>query len=204
MDEFVTQKLSFDEKQKEKLVVWYELLHKWQKKINLISSKTIDESWHRHFMDSLQLALYLPDGENLSYGDIGSGAGFPGLAIALASKQPMMLIESDQKKCSFLRSVIREWENQGRIIVANERIEKLVNIQFDVVSARALAPLEQLLSYSFPLLKHNAMGLFLKGENWENEIEDAQKKWDFDCEAYQSLSHEKSMILKIRNIKEKV
>ncbi len=204
MDEFVTQKLSFDEKQKEKLVIWYELLHKWQKKINLISPKTIDESWHRHFMDSLQLALYLPDGGNLSYGDIGSGAGFPGLAVALASKQPMMLIESDQKKCSFLRSVIREWENQSQIVVANERIEKLVNMQLDVVSARALAPLEQLLSYSFSLLKHNAIGLFLKGENWENEIEDAQKKWDFDCEAYQSLSHEKSMILKIRNIKEKV
>lgn len=204
VDDFVSQKLYFDEKQKEKLVIWHDLLHKWQKKINLISPKTVDESWHRHFMDSLQLGLYLPVEENMAYGDIGSGAGFPGLAIALISKEPMLLIESDQKKCSFLRSVIREWGEQDRITIANERIEKLTDIKLDVVSARALASLHQLFLYSLPLLKDKAYALFLKGENWENEIKEAQENWFFDYEAKPSLSHEKAMILKVTNIKEKV
>ncbi len=202
IDDFVQLRLSFEQEQREKLFIWHELLCKWQKKINLISPKTVNEAWQRHFMDSLQLGLYLPK-EGGDYADLGSGAGFPGLAIALISKKPMMLIESDQKKSSFLRNVIRNWGDGQQITVKTERIEN-VREKFDVVSARALAPLSQLLSYGFPLLKPQACCLFLKGEAWQDEIAEAQKKWVFAHETQASLSNEKSVILKIWDIKEKI
>ncbi len=204
IDEFVTYKLNFDEQKKEKLIIWHDLLHKWQKKINLVSPQTMDRLWERHFMDSLQLGLYLSYKNNFNGGDLGSGAGFPGLALSLLGEGKITLMESDQRKSSFLRAVIREWGDQERIEVYNARIENRIETKFDIISARALAPLYQLLSYSLPLLNEQAYCLFLKGENYEKEILEAQKNWLFEYETYQSLTDKKAMILKIRNIKEKL
>ncbi len=204
VDDFVSYELFFSEQQKERLFIWYDLLHKWQKKINLISPKTINEVWRRHFMDALQLGLYLSVKKTCEYVDLGSGAGFPGLAIALFADENMVLVESDQRKSSFLRAVVREWGAQDQIVVLNKRIENLKEKKFDVVSARALAPLNQLLYYALPLLKKQSFCLFLKGKAWESEVKEAQQGWCFDYEVQESLSDSKAMILKIMNVKEKV
>lgn len=201
---YINDKLNFTPDMVEKLSIWHELLLKWQLKINLISPKTIDDVWHRHFLDSLQLGLYLPPApnKNAHFADFGSGAGFPGLAVALQTQANMQLIESDQRKAIFLSEVIRHWGDLGRVKVINKRIENLGDIQFDCISARALADCNQLLTWAKPYIKSDTCCIFLKGKNWENEIQEAQQNWKFDYKQKPSITDNDAKILIITNIKE--
>jgi 16S rRNA (guanine527-N7)-methyltransferase len=157
-----------------RLDIYAELLRKWQTKINLVGSATLPELWVRHFDDSLQL---LPiAGAWSQWVDLGSGGGFPGLVIAIASNgqgRTVHLVESDKRKAAFLREVSRETQTKVEIHV--DRIEsvlpKLVSqIHVDVVSARALAPLRDLIEYARPALEKGAVGLFLKGKAMPSEL----------------------------------
>jgi 16S rRNA (guanine527-N7)-methyltransferase len=157
-----------------KFQIYAQLLIKWQRSINLVGASTLDDVWRRHFDDSLQL---LPLAREWNHWvDLGSGAGFPGLAIALASQDNahcVHLIESDKRKAAFLREVSRETQTEVSLHIG--RIEDVLpslssSIQFDVVSARALAPLVDLIAYARPLLESGAVGLFLKGKGLSAEL----------------------------------
>lgn len=181
-----------------KLELYHQLLLKWQKKINLVSPTTISNAWERHFFDSVQL-FYLLSDEDKTIFDLGSGAGFPGLVLSIMGKSGISLIEVDQKKCSFLFEVIRQTFSNAKII--NQRIEK---VNFDkkanVITSRACASLNELLNYSYPLLSLNGRCLFLKGKDWEKEIEEAQRKWMFHVKHYPNRVSGDGCVLEINSI----
>jgi 16S rRNA (guanine527-N7)-methyltransferase len=157
-----------------RLDVYADLLRKWQTTINLVSASTLPQLWTRHIADSLQVQAALPEAK--IWADLGSGGGFPGLVTAIrlaeTSGATVHLIESDQRKCAFLREVSRE--TSAPAVVHNARIEDIVDRlpePVEAVSARALAPLPQLVTYAAPLLAQGAVGVFLKGEGAEREVE---------------------------------
>ncbi|MBL8676466.1 MAG: 16S rRNA (guanine(527)-N(7))-methyltransferase RsmG [Alphaproteobacteria bacterium] len=185
----------------EKLKVYQRVLEAWQKKLNLISSSTLPNVWERHFKDSLQLLPYLPSSKSKLI-DLGSGAGFPGLVLAIANPDflDVTLIESDLKKCVFLENVSRETNTP--VTILNERIETLKNpLKFDIVAARGLAPLSLLIEYAAPLMNMSSFCLFFKGKEFESEVKDSKKKWDFNLEFYPSLIDSRGRILKITHPK---
>ena len=180
----------------EKLEIYHALLLKWQKAINLVSPKTLDEAWMRHFADSAQLAPFVSR-ESLTLFDIGSGAGFPGLVLSIICPNlEVHLIESDERKCQFLRTVSRE--TNVDVTVHNSRIESVdIGITPDFVSARALADLGALLDYCLPWIKTNPQleCLFMKGARASAEIEAAHESYDFECESVSSKTDPEAGIL---------
>lgn len=161
----------------QRLAIYAELLAKWQKTINLVAASTLPNLWMRHFADSLQVQAAAPIAR--AWVDLGSGAGFPGLvtAIRLAGdpRAKVHLIESDQRKCAFLREVSRE--TGAPAVIHPGRIEEVVaeiDAPIEAVSARALAPLPKLLHYAGTFLEKGAIGVFLKGQDVAFELtEDA-------------------------------
>lgn len=173
-------------------------LRRWQRIKNLVGPKTIDEIETRHFADSLQLAA-LAEGE--VWADLGSGAGFPGLVIAIARPGTVVhLIESDGRKCAFLRHVARLvsapakiWE--GRI----EQVVPRLHPTPQVVTARALAGLDQLIAWSEQLLMAGGTGLFPKGRDYAAELTKAEESWRFQADAVPSCVEPDGRILRIRH-----
>lgn len=186
----------------DRLSMYEALLKKWNPAINLVSKASLPEMKTRHFADSTQLFRLMPP-EAKVWVDIGSGGGFPGLVCAIISAElspetQFNLVESDLRKATFLRSVSREVGIS--VNVYSERIEKMDSFNADTISARALAPLGGLLEFAKPHLRENGVALFPKGENYRAELAAARKKWQFECEEYESTTDSKSVVLKIRNI----
>lgn len=181
----------------ERLDIYLELLRKWSPKINLVSQESLKDAGKRHFDDSLQLAsLCLQDVK--SWIDLGSGGGFPGAVVAIALEDQgidFTLIESDQRKATFLRTVSRETNTPFTVIA--ERIENVPPMKSDVISARALAPLDELLGFAEQHLAPTGVAFFMKGGSWRTEVDVAQKKWRFTCEAHTSVTHPDAAILEI-------
>ncbi len=176
------------------------LLLKWQKAVNLVSPSTLDQAWERHFLDSLQLIPLIPQNTK-SILDMGSGAGFPGLAIAMARPDlAVTLIESDSKKCSFLKTVSRETGIAVHII--NERIEAVVPVVIDLITARALTSLQDLLSFSLPYaqLNNEVVMLFPKGKKADDEIKQAESQFSFKVKIHPSHTDQEGRILKISHL----
>ena len=173
------------------LLKFKELVVQWSAKINLVSKGDLPFVMERHVWDSAQLVdLFEPDdvGEWL---DLGSGGGFPGLVISIFAKHKfnrlqVTCVESDKRKCAFLRSAAQKLELD--VIVFAERIEGVKASTPDIISARALASLSDLLDETEHLAGGNTKFLFPKGERWKEEIEFAGKDWHFDVKAHQSLS----------------
>lgn len=184
---------------KEKLYHYQSLLHKWQKAINLVSKSTLNASEKRHFLDSYQLLDYIVRDVN-SLVDFGSGAGFPGLVLAICRPDlDVHLVESDQRKCTFLQTVSRE-THATNVTIHNQRIEELAPFKVDLCTARALKELDQLLAFSKPFAPEQC--LFLKGETYALEVERArQAGWRFDLNTYQSVTNKQAKILELTNIK---
>ncbi|MGJ8569102.1 MAG: 16S rRNA (guanine(527)-N(7))-methyltransferase RsmG [Hoeflea sp.] len=191
----------------EKLRVYAALVRKWQASINLISPNTLPDLWDRHVLDSLQLYRLKPD--PVTWLDMGSGAGFPGLvtAICLSERQQgwVNLVESNNKKAAFLRQVIVE--TGARASVHPIRVEaasaKLNDV--DAISARALASLPELLNYG-ALFSKNGVSLpmwFHKGLDYREEVRSARDLWCFDLVEHQSLAQDGSAILEISNLSKK-
>ena len=175
------------------------LLRKWQKAINLVSPNTLPDLWERHFEDSLQLSELIE--KNRTVYDIGSGAGFPGLVLAIARPDlKMTLIESDQRKCSFLRTVSRETNTS--VTILNARIEAVAVAAPDIVTARALAPVDKLLAYTenWRLQNPALTLLLLKGENYQQELADCQV-YQFDAKITASATDARAAILRLENIR---
>ncbi|SMP06113.1 16S rRNA (guanine(527)-N(7))-methyltransferase RsmG [Shimia sagamensis] len=187
----------------QRLEILADLLVKWNPRINLVSKSTIDDLWNRHILDSVQTLRCAPLSAE-HWVDIGSGGGFPGLVIALATGEAVApknvtLIESDQRKCAFLRTVLRETGVSATVVT--DRIEKAAVQNADVLSARALADLTLLLEFSDRHLAATGTAVFLKGARWEKELQSAQKSWSFDCEVVKSITDPEAVILKIGELK---
>jgi 16S rRNA (guanine527-N7)-methyltransferase len=188
----------------EKLRHYHELLLKWQERINLISPNTVQDAWDRHFIDSAQIGSLLPQGQIDLY-DLGSGAGFAGMVLAIIrSDIQVTLIESDSKKCAFLRTVSRE--TNIKVAIKNERIEAAVKILDapDIVMARALASLPDLFKYAAPwaIKRPDVQLIFPKGGQVQAEIDAAKKAgWAFDFGKIQSKTDPAGRILTITNLR---
>jgi 16S rRNA (guanine527-N7)-methyltransferase len=187
----------------ERLDRFVELLLRWRRKINLIAPSTISTVWTRHVADSLQLLPLAPGAR--CWVDLGSGAGFPGLVIACALADTagavVHLVESNTKKGAFLREAARH--TGAPALVHTVRIEEFVQNfaeQPDAVSARALAPLEELLRLAQPLLTPAAVGLFPKGQDVEVELTEASKYWNIDANLVPSKTDSRSRILVVRGL----
>lgn len=179
------------------------LLLQWQAKTNLIAPSTIPELWTRHVADSLQLLALAPDAR--VWIDLGSGAGFPGLVLgcALADKPGSVvhLVESNAKKAAFLREAIRV--TGARAIVEPVRIEDIAQnqgLKADVVTARALVPLDRLLQLAYPWIERGAQGLFLKGQDVEAELTQASKYWTIAASLVASITSLDSRIVVVRSL----
>lgn len=180
-----------------KLEIYVALLLKWQSKINLISNTTISDVWNRHVLDAIQL-LNFYDHKSTTLLDIGTGAGIPGLLLAIAGNKKTFLVESDTRKCVFLKEAARV--TNCDVEIHNSRIENLKFQDIDVITSRACANIHQLLTYASNFLSNNTVCLFPKGENYTKEVEEAQKTWHFSYDVFPSLSDSSGNIIKIYNI----
>lgn len=181
----------------EKFSLYHDLLTAWQKKINLVGPDTVKDIWHRHFLDSLQLLNNIPD-MSATIADIGSGAGFPGMVLAIAGAENMHLIERDAKKIAFLREVSRITET--KVTIHHNALEDLSLLYPDIIIARACAPLGTLLDIISSQVSHGTICLFSKGKNWSKEVEDAIKSWSFDKAVISSITDDDGVILKLTHI----
>ena len=164
---------------------------------NFIGESTIENIWERHILDSAQL-FRLIDNKNIKFGDLGSGAGFPGLILSILGLREIHLIEKSFRKADFLRKA-KSFSN-NRIFVHQTTLEELSGIEFDCIISRALAPLPKLLEYSKKFLKKDGYCLFLKGRNLDKEISSTKENFQFKYELYPSLTSSESNIIKISNI----
>jgi 16S rRNA (guanine527-N7)-methyltransferase len=182
------------------------LLLDWQSRMNLIAASTMPTLWTRHIADSLQLLAIAPQARK--WADLGSGAGFPGVPIACVladqARSEVHLIESNQKKAAFLREAVRA--TGAPAIVHAERVADFARSfrgKLDAITARALAPLPELLSIAYPLLKNEAMGVFPKGQDVEAELTQATKCWSIQASLVPSRTDPKSRIVVIREARPK-
>lgn len=185
----------------ERLKTYAALLEKWQARINLVGNATLPELWQRHMLDSAQLIRLAPaiQGRRRVWVDLGAGAGFPGLVIAILTGDDVHLIEANAKKCAFLREVARA-AAAGNVVIHNCRIEDVAPLPADVVTARAFAPLEKLMGYAAPFFGPTTMGLFLKGQNLADELAEATKYWNIEADQLPSRSDRKGRILRVRSV----
>ncbi len=185
-----------------RLEAYVQLLQTWQAKINLIGPSTADDIWRRHIADALQLKPLMKEGTPV-VADLGSGAGIPGLILALAYGLQVHLYESNGKKVAFLREVIRQTKIDATVYqVRLETLEQhLPKALPQYVTARALAPLAKLLLWSQPLLSRGAIGLFHKGQDVDSELTEATKIWKIGALVkHPSLTDSKGTILEVKEI----
>ncbi|WP_342627383.1 16S rRNA (guanine(527)-N(7))-methyltransferase RsmG [Nguyenibacter vanlangensis] len=173
------------------------ILTRWNARINLVSPRDLPHLWDRHIADSLQLADLVPPGARLA--DLGSGGGFPGLIIAIATGTDVTLIESDQRKAAFLREAARATGTSVTVLAS--RIEDADIPQVQVVTARALAALPQLLDWASRFLAPDGFCLFLKGRNVTDELTAAAAGWHMTISRLPSRTNADGTILKLGNIR---
>ncbi len=176
----------------DRLAAYVTLVEKWQQRVNLVSASTLPDIWMRHIWDSAQLAPLVPAGTARIL-DVGSGAGFPGLVLAVLCDAELNLVESDQKKAVFLQTVIRE--TGIRAIVHNRRIESLPPIGADIVTARALASLDRLLELLEAQLVPGTRCLFLKGARAEVELAALDTRSDIIHRLHPSLTNPEAFVV---------
>lgn len=193
-----------------RLELYANLLRQWQAKINLVASSTIDDLWHRHMADSAQLVPLAPLGP-LHWLDLGSGGGFPGLVVGLLLAERggcrLTLFESDARKCAFLREVVRQ-TGLGALVavdIVTGRIETVANTTkvgiVEVISARALAPLDRLLGWCRPYFGPSTVALLSKGRDFQTELEAARAVWSFETTLSPSLTQNDGRIVGVRALR---
>ncbi|NIZ11812.1 16S rRNA (guanine(527)-N(7))-methyltransferase RsmG [Phaeobacter sp. HF9A] len=198
----ITSRYDVSRETLERLQIYVATLEKWNPRINLVSKRSLEDIWTRHILDSVQ--IYKAVEPSHSWVDLGSGGGLPGIVVAILAAEAspdtiVTLVESDQRKSAFLRSAARECGI--KISVKSERIESIDPLRADVLSARALADLSDLLAYSEQHLASDGTAVFPKGASWKKEVDNARKRWSFDWEGITSVTEPEAVILKIRGVK---
>ncbi|NNG05692.1 MAG: 16S rRNA (guanine(527)-N(7))-methyltransferase RsmG [Inquilinus sp.] len=178
----------------EKLIRYLALLEKWQRRINLVGRSTLADPWRRHMLDSAQLLPLLPEGARILV-DLGSGAGFPGMVLAILGVPEVHLIESDGRKAAFLGEVSRETSTPVTIHAA--RIEDVRPFVADVVTARALAPLPDLVELARRFSDSRTVWLFPKGQDVDRELTATTKEANMRLERVPSRAHPSAVILRL-------
>jgi len=168
-------------------------------KQNLISSSTLDSLWGRHILDGAQLVKFAPAAD-LSWVDIGSGAGLPGIVIAILVGGPVTLIEPRRLRAAFLTTTVAELGLDSRVTVAAKKVERVAGA-FDVITARAVAELDKLLRISTHLSTRKSLWVLPKGRSAESELAAARRNWHCDAEIVLSRTDPDSRILLLRNVK---
>ena len=171
----------------------------WNQRMNLVGPATLDVFWSRHAWDSAQILPLAP--EALTWADLGTGAGLPGIVLAILQKDRpgfhVHLIDSLAKRCRFLTEVVEGLKLPAT--VHNSRAEDL-SLTVDIVTARACAPLHRLFGYGQPYVKRGATALFLKGQDVASELEDATRHWDFEADVLPSLSDARGRIVRVKRL----
>jgi 16S rRNA (guanine527-N7)-methyltransferase len=176
-----------------------DLLIEWNGRMNLVGPSALGEFWRRHAFDSAQLCEIEPQAR--TWADLGAGAGFPGLVLAILTKHRpeahVHLVESVAKRCRFLQTVVDALALPAT--VHNARAEDL-SLRVDVVTARACAPMARLLGYAWPYLRADAVGLFLKGQDVGFELQEAARYWKFVADLIPSLSYSEGRIVRVKGV----
>lgn len=180
-----------------RLDVLVENLMRWQKAINLVGRTTLQDVWERHILDSAQLKPLMPT-QAKTVADLGSGGGFPGLVVAaLCPEIAVTLIEADARKAAFLGDTARRMDLLKNPKLHVGRLETVAPVGADIVTARALAPLGQLLTWGARHGKNGAIYLFHKGKGWQGELTEATKAWDITYQPTTSVTDRDAVILRI-------
>ena len=187
----------------ERLRLLQALVVKWNKAINLVSNASLSQIWDRHISDSLQL-YDLAEQDVRNWFDLGSGGGFPGLVVAAAARgrdsdMNVTLVESDSRKCVFLREAARQMDL--KVSILNQRVEDIAPANADVISARALASLSKLCEMAVRHVSDNGLCIFPKGARHSDEVPEARVSWSFDLVTHQSLTDPSASILVLRNLR---
>lgn len=191
--------INFTKEEKEKLVQFQNILINWQEKINLISNTTKNNIWERHILDSADLANHIEKNKKIL--DIGSGAGFPGIVLSILGYD-VTLVDSNNKKCIFLKTVKRDLKLKTNII--NVNIQELNNnvprgTLYDIVTCRAFSSIDNVFGFSENLLKKGGFFLFLKGVSYKEELTIAEKKWKMNISIYHRKEKD-GVILKVSQV----
>jgi len=175
-----------------RLLEYNNLLLKWNKAMNLISFKTVNDILYRHILDSLQLLKFISD-KNISLVDVGSGAGFPAIVLSICGISEVTLIESDSRKAAFLLQASDL--SSGVIRIENNRVENL-SLECDILTARAFSSLDSIFDYT-KKIKVRDKYLLHKGKTYKSELQDARKRWLFDVKIHDSITSRGGKILEI-------
>jgi len=178
------------------------LLSKWNKKINLVSQNTLAQLWNRHFLDSGQIINHV-DALGKKWVDVGAGAGFPGLVVALLLRDrkidcDMVLVEKNTNKVFFLNEVIRKLNLNVKVV--NKNVDTIEPLNADIFTARAFSELKKLIELAFRHRKERGICLFLKGENYRFELDKTLNYWFFDYDIFDSVSNSSGKIIRVKKI----
>ncbi|HEV2676874.1 MAG TPA: 16S rRNA (guanine(527)-N(7))-methyltransferase RsmG [Aliidongia sp.] len=190
-----TALVSVSRETRDRLAAYVAVLVKWNAKINLVGPATLSDVWRRHILDSAQIHLAVANTGVLV--DLGSGAGLPGLILAIMGGPQVHLVESDARKCAFLHEAARV--TGTAVTIHNKRIDAVPSLQADIVTARALAPLAQLLDHAIRFLKPAGKCVFLKGARQADELTEARKCWHMRVTERPSLSDPSGVILEVES-----
>jgi 16S rRNA (guanine527-N7)-methyltransferase len=180
-----------------RLEAYAELLTRWSERINLVGRDTLPDLWRRHILDSAQLHPFIPSSaQNLI--DLGSGAGLPGLVLAILGVPGVELVEADSRKVAFLREASRV--AGAEVTIRPCRVQAVPPRTADVVTARACAPLDRLLDLAGPFLAPDTLCLFPKGERFNEELTLARKRWTMNVSVEQSLSDRRGVVLRLQQV----
>ena len=181
-----------------KLAKFLNELALYNKHTNLVGKSTLMDPWRSHVLDCIQVSFFIKN-TNSSILDIGTGAGLPGLVLAIFGYKNVNLVDSNAKKINFVKTVSKKLDIKARIFLC--RIEKLNNEKFDFLTSRALANLNKLFTYSHKFTNKNTVLIFLKGKKVKDEIKDAKKTWSFNSEIFPSHSDKRGSVLVIKKLK---
>ncbi len=196
--EAVARRLGLDAGTTARLTRHLALLETWQRRLNLVGPETLRDPWRRHVLDSAQLLRLLPEGTRVLV-DLGSGAGFPGLVLAILGVEEVHLVEADRRKAAFLREAARI-TGCPRVVVHARRIEETTPFAADAVTARALAPLDRLLDLAVPFFGPRTRGIFPKGRRAAAELTEARRRWKMEARLEPSLSSPEGRIVVVEGV----
>tara|TARA_E500000331_G_scaffold341546_1_gene374154 strand:- start:1239 stop:1835 length:597 start_codon:yes stop_codon:yes gene_type:complete len=194
--------IEFKNKEKILLNKYINLIKKNQNKVNLIGKSTFSDIWSRHIIDSMQILNYLPKETKEDYLlDVGTGAGFPGLVLAIMGRNDVLLCEKSPKKAVFLKKVLKECNLNAD--VCNEKIENIIGNNIKIIVSRAFASIKKLLLCINHLLSRQTVLVIHKGRKYQEELKEAKNFFYFTFKKFNSITSDEGVILKIENIKKK-
>ena len=194
----IIEKFKLSIHQSSKIDQYLDEIHIFNNHTNIVGKSTLINPWNRHVLDSIQITNFI-NNKKSSILDLGTGAGIPGIILSINNFTNVSLIDSNLKKIYFVKFICLKLNIKTKIY--HQRIESLINKKFDYLISRAVASLSQLFYYSQKLLNKNTILIFLKGKNVKEEIKEANMKWKFKHELYQSISSKNGNIVIIKNLR---